>query len=242
MQTTVKISLADVQTGADKEIEMRRLAVCGECAGTGLMPGTHMSRCETCGGTGQLRSQHRSFLGTFISATACPECDGSGQVITEPCPSCKGEGRRWLEEKLQVSVPPGVERGDHLRLRDKGEGGVRGGPSGDLYVAVDIERHQLFEREGTCLKTGVDIEMEQAALGCEVQVPTLDGEHKLKVPAGTQPGKTLRVKGKGIPQRGGGRKGDILVTVNVVVPTRLTTEQKNLLERYKDSRKGKVGR
>lgn len=233
IETGVKVSLAEVSSGAEREIEVNRRATCAECEGTGMMPGTFMSRCTACNGAGQVSSQQRSLFGTFIRSATCPNCQGRGEVITEPCGGCKGDGRRVVSETLKVSIPPGVERGDYLRLKGKGEAGLRGGVSGDLYVVIDVKTDPRFERDERNLLTEVTVDMVDAALGGEVMLPTLDGEHRLKFHPGTQPGDILRVKGKGVPPRGGGRKGDILVRVKVSVPDKLSAEQKRLLEKFR---------
>lgn len=230
MELEVTVSLGEVLEGADKLVELRRRATCEECGGTGLKPGSEMRRCSVCGGTGQIRTSHRSLFGTFVQAQPCRSCGGSGEVIEEPCPECDGEGLRWVTEELKVSVPAGVEGGDRLRIRGKGEGGVKGGEPGDLYVYIDVETHPVFSRSGKDLYTTVRVDMIDAALGKRLELDTLDGSHQLKIPQGTQPGDVLKVKGKGLPPRYGGRRGNMYVEVEVHVPTRLNAEQKRLLE------------
>lgn len=240
VQTSIVISLAEAAHGIDRQIDIERLAACEECEGTGMMPGTHRSRCAVCSGSGRVRSTRQSFFGTFISANTCPTCRGRGEVINEPCRLCKGAGRGWITETLEVNVPVGIDRGDGLRLRGKGEGGLNGGPAGDLYVVIDVEPHPVFERDGKDLLTSVTIDMVDAALGTELRIESLDGDCKLKVGPGTQPGQVVKIKGKGIPERGGGRRGDILVRVDVNIPPKLTNEQKALLERLRGIRKEKA--
>lgn len=242
METVVRITMAEVVSGAERDVDIERRATCGECEGSGLKPGTEMSRCSDCGGAGQVRTTRRSLLGTMVSSQTCPRCGGAGQVITVPCEQCGGSGLRAVAEKIQVSVPPGVERGDRLRVRGKGEGGVRGGASGDLYVVIDIEPHPGFERSGTTLFTSTTVDIAEAALGTEVDVSSLDGSFLLKVPPGTQPGDVLKAKGRGLPPRYGGRRGDVLVRVDVSVPRKLNSQQKKLLHSYLESRKVKVGK
>ncbi|MBU1672071.1 MAG: J domain-containing protein [Actinobacteria bacterium] len=234
MEAVVRITLEEVADGTDKEIDVIRMATCGECDGTGLMPGTHMSDCSRCGGSGELRTSRKSLLGTFVTSSPCPGCNGAGKVIDNPCGNCSGAGLARVSEKISVSVPPGVERGDRLVVRGKGEGGLRGGRTGDLYVAVDVEPHPRFKREGMNLRAALKVDMADAALGTSVDMPSLNGDFPLKVPAGTQPGAVLRAKGKGLPPRYGGRRGEMLVDVEVVVPTRLSGEEKKLLQALRD--------
>ncbi len=242
MEMLITVTLGEVVTGTEKEIEVGRRATCEDCDGTGLMPGTHMSTCDACGGAGQVRTTRRSLLGTMVSAQTCAKCGGAGQLITEPCAACGGSGLASVTEKIQVSVPPGIERGDRLRVRGKGEGGVRGGATGDLYVVVDVEPHPGFERSGTDLFTSVKVDMVEAALGTSVEMESLDGDFLLKVPSGTQPGDVVKAKGKGLPPRYGGRRGDILVRVDVSVPRKVSSEQKKHLQSYLEARKEKVGK
>ena len=235
IQTTLTVSLVEAARGANRQVEVERLAACEECDGTGMIPGTHLSRCGVCAGSGQVRSTRQSLFGTFISSVTCPTCKGRGEVITNPCLYCKGEGRGWITETLELKVPPGVDRGDSMRLRGKGEGGRNGGATGDLFVVIDIRPHPLFERDGKDLKTSVKIDMVDAALGTELEIGSLDGDFRLKVDPGTQPGQVLKVKGKGMPDRGGGRRGDMLVRVEVTVPTRITSDRKRLLEQLRST-------
>lgn len=240
MEMVVDIKLADVVAGVEKEVELERRATCDECSGTGMMPGTHMSTCEACKGAGQVRTSRRSILGTLVSAQTCGSCGGAGQVITEPCKKCEGTGLMPVSEKIQVSIPPGVERGDRLRVRGKGEGGIRGGGTGDLYVAIDIQTHPDFKRKGTELYTSVMVDFVEAALGVDIEMHSLDEDFTLKVPGGTQPGEVIRVKGKGLPPRYGGRRGSIQISVEVSVPKKLTQQQKKLLESYLETRKDSI--
>jgi molecular chaperone DnaJ len=237
MEILVTITLKDVVTGVDKEVEVHRHATCQECGGTGMKPGTHMSSCDTCDGVGQVRSSRRSILGTLVSSRTCPKCEGAGQIITDPCESCGGVGLTAATEKIQVPIPPGVDRGDRLRLGGKGEGGVRGGSTGDLYVLIDVEPDPRFERDGIDLHTSITVDFTEAALGSQVEMESIDGGFSLKVPGGTQPGRILKAKGKGLPPRYGGRRGDMLVKVDVSIPSKLTARQKTLLESFSETRK-----
>jgi len=240
METVVAVSLQEVLSGVDRDVEVTRMATCDKCAGTGMKPGTGMTTCVSCQGAGEVRTTQRNMFGTFIRSHPCQDCGGAGQMITEPCEDCRGDGRVRVTENLQVTVPPGVERGDRLRLRGKGEGGLRGGPTGDLYVLVDVRGDSGFERDGTRLYSRFDVGMIDAALGTEVEIPTVDGEFTLKVPAGTQPGDILKAKGQGLPPRHGGKRGDLYVRVDVTVPKKLSGEQRKLLESARDAEKAKA--
>jgi molecular chaperone DnaJ len=240
MEMVVIVSLEDVLSGSEQEVELTRMATCGACDGSGLTPGTSMTRCGTCQGAGEVRKTQRNLFGTFIRSQVCPACGGAGEVIVDPCAACGGQGREQVTETLQVSIPPGVERGDRLRVKDKGEGGVRGGATGDLYVAIDVARDGRFEREGTRLFSVVQVNMLDAALGSEIEIPTVDGDFKMKVPAGTQPGDVIKARGQGLPPRYGGKRGDMLVRVEVEVPRRLSHEQKKLLESCREAGKEKA--
>lgn len=242
METVVAVGLADVLSGTEKEIEITRMATCSSCDGSGMAPGAETHQCAECAGAGQVRRTQRNIFGTFVRSQVCPSCAGAGQVITEPCAGCSGAGRERLTEKLSVSIPPGVERGDRLRVKDKGEGGVRGGTTGDLYVAVDVSRHGRFEREGTRLHARTEIGMADAALGADLPVEGLDGEFTLHVPAGTQPDDVIKVRGRGLPPRYGGKRGDMLVRVEVAIPKKLSSEQKRLLESYRKASAGRSGK
>ena len=242
MEMILVVALEDVLGGAEKEIELTRMATCEECEGSGMKPGATMSRCSVCQGTGEVRRTQRNMFGTFIRSQVCETCMGAGEVITDPCGGCGGAGRNRISERLQVSVPPGVERGDRLRVREKGEGGVRGGLNGDLYVIVDVAGDPRFQREGTRLFSRATVEMVDAALGGEIGIPSIDGEFTLKVPAGTQPGDIVKARGKGLPPRYGGKRGDMMVALDVTVPKKLSSEQKKLLESYRRSGKEKASK
>lgn len=242
METIIPVTLEEVHGGASKKLDLSRRATCAECSGRGCAPGTDRTRCSTCGGTGHVRTQRRSIIGTLISESPCTKCNGTGEVIERPCEACRGAGRRQVEESIEVSVPPGIERGDRLLVREKGEGGTRGGSNGDLYVYVDVQPHPRFTRDGSNLYMSLTVDMMDAALGASIDIETFEGDHELKIKGGTQPGDLLRVKGMGLPSRGGGRKGDIVVTVEVEVPKKLNGEQKKLLEKVRESRREKAPR
>jgi len=224
------ISFEEAVFGCEKEIEVTRYEVCPRCHGTGAEPGTSPVRCPRCNGTGEVRRVRQSILGSFVSVTTCPRCRGTGEVITTPCRECGGKGRVRVERKISVSIPAGVEDGMQVRLADQGEPGEYGGPPGDLYVALSMKKHPYFRRRNNDIILELAINVAQAALGDEVMVPTLDGDEKLIIPAGTQTGKVFRLKGKGVPYLRRNGRGDQLVIVQVMTPTDLDEEQRRLFK------------
>jgi molecular chaperone DnaJ len=227
----LNLTFEEAAFGKKTEIKVRRYEMCLQCRGSGAAAGKGPVTCPTCGGRGQVRYQ-QSF---FSIARTCPSCQGHGRVISEPCTKCKGETRSVRERVVEVSVPPGVEDGTRIRYQEQGDSGVNGGPAGDLYVVLHVDAHQFFEREGKDLYCSVPISFSQAALGAEIVVPTLDGEHKLKIPEGTQSGTTIRIKGKGVPALQSGGKGDLFVRIRVQTPGKLNKRQRQLLEELNES-------
>jgi molecular chaperone DnaJ len=203
-----------------------RLETCDECAGSGAEKDTKAETCTTCEGSGQVRYQQ----GFFSVARVCSTCRGGGKIIKNKCHKCHGEGRVEKTKDLEIKIPAGVETGSRLRVVGEGEGGIGGGPSGDLYVVLHVAEHENFERQGANLYASVPVSFAQAALGAEIDVKTLDGEEKLKIPAGTQTGTVFRLKNHGMPVLGGRGKGDLFVAVSLVTPKTLTREQRKLLE------------
>ncbi len=216
--------------GCEKEIEVTRYEVCPECKGTGAEPGTSPVRCSDCNGTGQVRRVQRSILGSFVSVTSCPSCQGTGETVAVPCSKCGGERRIHATRSLSVTIPPGVDHGTQIRLASEGQMGERGGPSGNLYIVLDVEPHPIFERRGDDILLELQINLAQAALGAEVKVPTLEQEETVTVPPGTQGGSVLRMRNKGVPHLRENGRGDQLILVRVAIPTRLSREQKRLLQ------------
>lgn len=212
--------------GTESQVTVRRHEECQECKGSGAAAGKAPVACRTCGGRGQVRYQQ----GFFSIARTCSTCQGTGSVITDPCPKCKGEGRTLAQKKVQVNVPAGVEDGTRIRYAGMGEAGYFGGPPGDLYIVLHVKEHAFFEREGTDLRCIIPISFSQAALGTEIKVPTMDGEHILKVPEGTQSGTTFRIRNKGVPVLNGHGKGDLFVDIRVQTPGKLTKRQRELLQ------------
>ena len=222
----ITLSFEEAAFGKKTEVRVRRYESCEQCRGTGAAPGKGPVTCSTCGGHGQVRYQQ----GFFSIARTCPSCQGAGRVIADPCSACRGETRLMRERTVDVSVPAGVEDGTKIRYQGQGDSGHNGGPAGDLYVVLHVKPHPVFEREGKNLYCSVPISFVQAALGAEIMIPTLEGEHKLKVPEATQSGTTIRLRGKGLPALQGGSKGDLLVRVRVQTPAKLNRRQRELLE------------
>ncbi len=224
----LKISFEDAAFGVNREIIIAKLENCKVCSGSGAEPGTAPEICPRCRGTGQV-TQTSGFFS--ISAT-CPQCRGEGRIIKSPCHNCRGTGRVTVEKTVQVRIPPGVEDGTRLRLRNEGEEGRLGGPNGDLYIFIRVEPHDFFQRDGSDVYCQIPISITQASLGGTIDVMTLEGQDKLKIPKGTQNGKTFRLKGKGIPHLRGYGRGDQIVQVLVKIPTNLNKKQEELLREF----------
>jgi molecular chaperone DnaJ len=220
------IKFEDAVFGTKTEIKLRRTETCKDCNGSGAAPGKSPITCPDCGGQGQVRYQQ----GFFTVARTCGNCGGSGKVIKDLCTKCKGQGRVAKDRTLEVQVPPGIEDGQRIRYSEQGEAGANGGPSGDVYVVIHVKEHDFFEREGNDLFCVLPISFPQAALGSEIAVATLYGEHKLRVPEGTQSGTRFRIKGKGMPVLNRNSKGDLFVEVRVQTPNRLSKRQRELVE------------
>ncbi|SEQ30656.1 molecular chaperone DnaJ [Amphritea atlantica] len=228
LRYTMDLSLEEAVRGCEKTISVPTLVPCEVCDGSGAKPGTSAKTCGTCGGIGQVRMQQ----GFFSVQQTCPSCHGEGQVVSDPCSSCHGQGRKQQTKKLSVKIPAGVDTGDRIRLSGEGEAGSHGGPSGDLFVQVNVRDHAIFERDGKHLYCEVPISFIDAALGGELEVPTLESRVKLKIPAETQTGKLFRLRGKGIKPVRGGAVGDLLVRVIVETPVNLSGKQKELLREF----------
>jgi molecular chaperone DnaJ len=220
------LTFEEAAAGVTTKIKLPRQEFCGACKGTGAKAGTGVTACQTCGGRGQLAYQQ----GFFTISRTCPACQGAGQIIKERCPECRGQGRIEREKVIELRVPPGVDTGTRLRVPGEGEPGLNGGPAGDLYVVLEVKEHSFFERRGADLYCTIPISIAQAALGAELQVPGLNSEERLKIPEGTQSGAVFRIKGRGLPDPRGGGKGDLYYHVRVVTPSKLTREQRKLLE------------
>ncbi len=232
LKTTLTLEFEEAIFGADKEISVPRLETCNSCKGSGAEPGTSPTRCPQCRGTGEVRRATQSIFGQFINVAPCPRCNGEGEIIATPCHECGGQKRTQVMRKLVVKVPAGVDEGTQIRLQGEGESGTNGGPSGHLYVQIAIKPHPQFQRDNQDLLYTLPLNVAQAALGDEVRVPTLDGDEMLKIPAGTQHGKSFRIKNKGVPNLKRSGRGDMIVTTKVEVPTHLSEKQKALLREF----------
>lgn len=229
LETQVDLSLHEVLTGCERTLEFERAETCATCAGSGAKPGTKPVTCQTCGGRGQVEQR---LGGMFRMATPCPHCRGKGTVVKEHCPDCRGAGKVSKPRKITVKIPAGVHEGQAVRVAGEGEAGENGGPAGDLHCHIAVRAHPIFGRQGNDLVCQVPISFAQAALGGEVEVPTLKGKGKVDVPHGTQHGEVFKVKGEGLPDLRSGRRGDQLVQVLIEVPKKLNEKQKTLLREF----------
>lgn len=230
LQIKLPLTLEEIATGVKKKLRLRRYTSCPECGGSGTRKGTSPQKCATCNGTGQIRQVSRSFLGQFVNIQTCPHCRGEGRIITDPCARCKGEGRVREEAEVSVDIPPGVAEGQYLTMRGEGNVGPRGGPRGDLIVIIEEKEHRYFERDGDHIHYRLTLTIPQILLGDEVEVPTLTGRARMKIEPGTEPGKILRMRGKGLKSLQGYGRGDQLVEIRLLVPKRLSAREKQLLE------------
>lgn len=235
LKYNMELTLEEAVRGIEKSIRVPTLTNCEPCNGSGAKKGTTPTTCSTCGGSGQVRMQQ----GFFAVQQTCPTCSGAGKIIKDPCTSCYGRGVKEETKTLSVKIPPGVDTGDRIRLSGEGEAGRNGGPAGDLYVEVHVKRHNIFERDDANLHCEVPISFAEAALGGELEVPTLDGRVNLKIPAETQTGKLFRLRGKGVKPVRGHSVGDLLCRVVVETPVHLTSKQKELLREFQESTEGK---
>jgi molecular chaperone DnaJ len=235
LQMQVRLTFEEAVFGVEKEIEFQREEVCSRCNGSGAEPGTSPMRCATCNGQGEVRQIRQTFLGQMVQTATCPSCNGRGETISSPCKTCRGTGLERKTVTKKVQIPAGVDHGTQIRLAGEGGPGVYGGPNGNLFLILEVEPHKFFKRRENDIILNIDINVAQAALGAEIEVPTLDGNEKLKIPAGTQPGRVFTLKGKGVPYLRRKDRGDQLVIVNVEVPAKLTKEQRELFEKLAKS-------
>ncbi|MCA1899393.1 MAG: molecular chaperone DnaJ [Chloroflexi bacterium] len=236
LQMQVTLTFEEAVFGVEKEIEFQREETCSRCGGSGAEPGTTPVRCSTCNGHGEVRQVRQTFLGQMVQTATCPACNGRGETISSPCKTCRGVGLERKNVRKKVQIPAGVDSGTQIRLNGEGGPGAFGGPNGSLFLALDVKPHQFFKRRDNDILLNLDINVAQAALGAEVSVPTIDGEEKLKIPPGSQPGKIFHLKGRGVPHvRNKNQRGDQIVVINVAIPTKLTKEQRELFEKLAKS-------
>lgn len=230
LKSKLNLSFEEAVFGVDKELEIWRIENCSECRGIGSEPGTNPEKCPNCNGSGEVRRVQQSLFGQFMSTATCQRCHGEGSVVTHPCSQCKGAGRQKVKRKLTITVPPGIDESYQMRLSGEGEAGIYGGSPGDVYITFSVKRHKVFARKNTDIIYELPINFAQAALGDGIEIPTIDGKAVLKVPPGTQNGKVLQIKGKGVPHLKGKGRGDQLVIIRVVTPQSLNDEQRQLFE------------
>ena len=235
LRATVNIKFEEAAFGVKKDVFVSKIEQCPDCKGTGCAEGTTAEVCPDCKGTGTVMSTKRTPFGMVQSSEQCPKCKGRGKIIHSPCKTCRGMGSVRRQHKVSVSIPAGIDDGQTISLKGQGNAGLNGGPAGDLLITVLVQPHARFERDGASILLDQEISFSQAALGAEVEVPTLDGKVKLNIPEGTQTGTTFRLKGKGVPFLRNGGRGDQFVTVNVAVPRSMTSTQKNALRRYAET-------
>ncbi len=229
----VRLSFEEAVFGTKRSADVVRRETCDTCGGNGAAPGTNPSRCSACDGMGQVRRVRQSLLGSIVNVETCAECSGNGVTVTDRCTECIGRGRVQRSRTLDVDVPAGIEKGTQIRLSGEGEHGVHGGPPGDLYIVLDVEPHHTFRRNGVDILLDLRVNPADAALGAEVEVPTLEGDETIPIAAGTQSGDTIRIEERGVPILRGTGRGDLVVTVFVMTPEKLTRQQRDLMEQLR---------
>lgn len=235
LSNRVDLSFEEAVFGVDREIEITRDELCQTCNGSGAEPGTSPVRCSNCNGSGEVRQVRQTILGSMVQVATCPVCNGVGETISSPCHTCQGRGLERHTRKKVVSIPGGVDNGTQIRLAGEGQPGLNGGPNGSLYITINVKPHKFFRRKDQDIILDLDINIAQATLGADVNIPTVDGPAVLKIPAGTQPGKVLRMRNKGVPHLRSNGRGDQLVVINVEIPSRLNAEQRQLFEQLAES-------
>ena len=230
LSSKIRLTFEEAAFGVEKELQITRDEQCQTCNGSGAKPGTTPVNCPQCNGQGEVRQVHQTLLGSMVQVVTCPRCNGSGEIIETPCETCHGRGLERKTINKLVTIPSGVSDGVQIRLAGEGQPGIYGGPHGNFYLEIEVEKHAFFRRRADDILLDLYINITQAVLGDEIRVPTLNGEVDLRIPAGTQPGKTFRLRGRGIPHLRGSGTGDQLVTVSVRIPTRLSGEQRELFE------------
>jgi len=234
IQAELTISFKESVFGAEKEIELEKLVSCPHCKGLGAEPGTDWKTCPHCQGSGQVTRTKSTFFGTFRSVSLCPECQGKGEIPSQVCSRCRGEGRIKQRKKIKIKIPAGIRSGQPIRLSNQGEAGRQGAEAGDLYIIVNVQPHPRFERRDNDIFSQQDITISQAALGDKVEVETIEGRVKLKIPAGTRSGQQFKLKNKGVPYLQGRGRGDHIVEINIDIPQQLTRKQKQLLQQLRE--------
>ena len=230
LNTRLKLTFEEAVFGAEKEVEITRNEKCSVCSGTGAEPGSKPVTCQTCKGSGEVRQVQQTFLGQMVQVVTCPTCGGRGEMIERPCQICRGTGLERKTTRKKVNIPAGIDNGNQVRMIGEGQPGANGGPNGNFYIEIEVAPHKFFRRNGNDILLDIDINMAQAALGDEINIPTLDGDVKLRIPSGTQPGRVFRLKDKGVPILHRTERGNQMVTVNVQIPTSLSDEQEELLK------------
>lgn len=233
----LSITFEEAAFGCDKDVSLNRVEVCSDCLGAGTAPGTSPETCSNCHGTGQVQQRRQTPMGIFTTTSTCPRCGGKGKMILNPCKTCGGTGQIQRKKIMTVHIPAGIDEGQTISLRGQGNAGKNGGPSGDLLITIGVQPHPLFRRDGTSILCEAPITFTQAALGGEMEIPTIDGKVKYTIPEGTQTGSTFRLRGKGIPVMNGRGRGDQYVTVRIETPQNLSREQKEALRKFSDTLK-----
>lgn len=240
LQYQVTISFKEAVFGTEKEIDITKDETCGTCSGDGAKPGTSPRTCSECQGRGEVRQTRQTLLGSMVQVTTCPVCSGRGKVIDTHCPTCHGRGKVRNTRRKKVNIPAGVDDGTRIRLTGEGQPGENRGPHGDLYLVVRVRPHKYFRRRDNDILLDLNINIAQATLGAEVKVPTVDGDVKLKIPSGTQPGRIIRMRGRGVPYLRSNSRGDQLVIVNVAIPKRLDEDERDLFEKLAEKMDSEV--
>ena len=240
LQYQITLEFEEAVFGTEKEIQVTRDETCDTCGGSGAQPGTSPETCSECGGRGEIRQTRQTLLGAMVQVTTCPTCGGSGKTIPNPCPTCHGSGRERKTTRKRISVPAGVDDGTRIRLAGEGQPGENNGPPGDLYILINVRGHRYFRRQNNNILLDLNVNVAQATLGAEVKVPTVDGEVVLKIPAGTQPGKIIRMRGKGVPHLRSSSRGDQLVIINVSIPEKIDEEERSLFEQLAEKMDSEV--
>ncbi len=233
LRLEIEIDLLEAVRGAERKLRVPREQLCSRCRGERAEPETTKTRCSMCGGSGEVRTMRSSIFGRIVNVSTCPTCEGEGEAVSAPCTQCRGTGRERAVRELSVTIPPGIDDGQQLRITGEGEAGYRGGGPGSLYVLVRVRRHPLFERRGQDLLYELRLSPALAVLGADVEVPTVDGPEPVRVPAGTQHGDLLRLRGKGVPRLGGGGRGEQIMIARLVVPSKLSSKERTLWQELK---------